>query len=279
MSFGPNPWQQAHWDWRAAGNFMFGGVGGGLLLLAMAMPPRLRSVLALVGLALVGAGLFCVWLEIGRPWRALHVMFHPQRSWMTREAFVAALLFPSALAVAAGVGSLAAVVAVLALAFVFCQGRIITGAKGIPAWREPMVWPLVMATGLTEGAGLMLILAPLLGARVPWLPLLLVLLMFLRLALWTIYRRRVAGRTAPPATRVLDQVGGVLQFGGSLLPLVLLAPLAVDLLPAPTSSMLGALAGASALAAGAWMKYCLITRAGYNQGFALARLPVRGVPR
>ena len=31
-------------------------------------------------------------------------------------------------------------------------------------------------------------------------------------------------------------------------------------------------------ATGAWFKFTLITRAAFNQGFALARLPVRGVP-
>ena len=32
MSFGPNPWQQVSWDWRAAGNFIGGGAGTGLLV-------------------------------------------------------------------------------------------------------------------------------------------------------------------------------------------------------------------------------------------------------
>ena len=32
MSFGPNPWQQTNWDWRAAGNFMGGGAGAGLVV-------------------------------------------------------------------------------------------------------------------------------------------------------------------------------------------------------------------------------------------------------
>ena len=62
MSFGPNPWQQAHWDWRAAGNFMAGGAGAGLIV-ATALSGaqgRLWTGLLLAGLALVGVGLFCV---------------------------------------------------------------------------------------------------------------------------------------------------------------------------------------------------------------------------
>ena len=31
MSYGPNPWQQTNWDWRAAGNFICGGAGSGLI--------------------------------------------------------------------------------------------------------------------------------------------------------------------------------------------------------------------------------------------------------
>jgi threonine/homoserine efflux transporter RhtA len=34
-----------------------------------------------------------------------------------------------------------------------------------------------------------------------------------------------------------------------------------------------------ALGAGAWLKLTLVTRAAFNQGFALARLPVRGTRR
>lgn len=276
MSFGPNPWQQAHWDWRAAGNFIFGGAGGGLLVLSAFLSPASRWAIVLAGLASVGAGLFCVWLEIGRPLRALHVMFHPQRSWMTREAFVAALVFPCGLAVLAGVDALSELLALLALAFLFCQGRILVAARGIPAWRQPMMGPLVMATGFAEGAGLLLAASPLLGPGVGWLPLVLTVLLLARLVVWHLYRRQLGDACAPAARRVLDQIGGVLQYAGTLLPLLLLAPLAAHALPPGLSAAVGVLAGLVAAATGAWMKFSLVTRAAYNQGFALTRLPVRG---
>ena len=44
--------------------------------------------------AFIGAGLTCVWLEIGRPLRAINVFFHPQTSWMTREGIVAVPINP-----------------------------------------------------------------------------------------------------------------------------------------------------------------------------------------
>ena len=78
---GVAPWRQRHWDWRAAGNFIGGGSGTGLLLativaVAFELPLMLFGLL---GIALVGVGLICVWFETGRPFRApLNVLFHPQ---------------------------------------------------------------------------------------------------------------------------------------------------------------------------------------------------------
>lgn len=105
MSFGPNPWHQSSWDARAAGNFMAGGAGSGLIVAAaLGGGP---AWLFLAGAAIVGIGLLCVWAEIGRPWRALNVFFHPRTSWMTREAIVAPALMLLALAAALGVGAAA----------------------------------------------------------------------------------------------------------------------------------------------------------------------------
>ena len=105
MSFGPTPWQQTAWDWRAAGNFMAGGAGSGVVVFAAlsGLLGRAAPAQFACGSALVVIGLVCVWFEIGRPWRALHVFFHPKRSWMSREAFVAALLVPCGVAAALGV--------------------------------------------------------------------------------------------------------------------------------------------------------------------------------
>ena len=152
MSFGPNPWQQTNWDWRAAGNFMGGGAGAGLVVWSVLSGAH--PALLVIGLALIGAGLLCVWAEIGRPLRALHVFFNPQTSWMTREGLVAMLLMPVGLASAVLWPQLAPAAALLAVGFIYCQARILHMAKGIPAWREPRVVPLIVATGLVEGGGL-----------------------------------------------------------------------------------------------------------------------------
>ena len=152
---------QTQWDWRAAGNFMFGGSGGALILMAAiaSWPGTPNLVIGLAALVFVGLGLFLVWLEIGRPWRFLHVFFHPQTSWMTREASVSVLLFAATFTgVLMQAPGLLAAAGLLGFLFLYCQGRILRASKGIPAWREPAVVPLIMSTGLAEGAAILSIL-------------------------------------------------------------------------------------------------------------------------
>ena len=282
MSFGPNPWQQTNWDWRAAGNFIGGGAGSGLIMFtALAgIQGTAAAVLLLVGLALVGLGLACVWLELGRPLRALHVFFNPKTSWMTREAVAATALFPVGMAAAAGahlgVGAAAWPAALLALAFIYCQGRMLQAARGIAAWREPLTVALLIGTSLAEGAALFWLLQPWHGQGGTGRALLFGVLLLVRAAVWVGYRQRLAGRVAARARAALDRAGRMLLVGGTAVPLVLLA---AGLGTGVAATALAALAGVLALAAGAYLKFTLITRAGYNQGFALKEVPVRGARR
>jgi len=281
MTYGPVPWQQTQWDWRAAGNFVCGGAGGGLIIMAALSGAQGLALAALLlgGLALVGTGLMCVWLELGRPLRALHVFLNPATSWMTREAFAATLLMPVALAAAMGLPGLQWVAAALALVFIYCQSRMLQAAKGIPAWREPLLVPLIVLTGLAEGGGLCVAAQ---AAQASFQPLLLTVAsaaVLARAAVWLAYRRRVATSAAPRALAALDAAGRPLQIVGSLLPLALLALGASGVLSGALGVACLVMAGLLAAITGAWFKYTLITRAGFNQGFALAHLPVRGVPR
>ena len=238
---------QRHWDARAAANFMLGGAGSGLMVAALLVADP--SILIIISLILVASGLTAVWLEIGRKLRAVHVFFNPFTSWMTRESFAALLLFPL------GVGALylpsaLPFAAAAAAVFLYCQARILLASKGIPAWRAPEVVPLILSTGLAEGAGIALLFASsnvLLGVFV--------VAVLGRVAAWWRYRRAVRTSALEPAGRVLVWIGT-----GAALALVF-AP---------------ALAGLAALAAGLWLKFALVTRASFNQGFSLPHLPVRG---
>jgi phenylacetyl-CoA:acceptor oxidoreductase subunit 2 len=275
MSYGSNPWQQTQWDWRAAGNFIGGGAGSGLIMVTalLGVHGAAAAILLLAGLALIGIGLACVWAELGRPLRAMNVFFNARTSWMTRESFAATLLMPLGLAAAYGAWTGAAsfvwLAGLLAFAFIYCQSRMLQGARGIVAWREPLSVQLLLATSLAEGAGLLLLALPLHGNA--WAVPLAIVLLLARAGIWLLYRQRLAGRLAPQARAALDRAGRVLLIGGTLLPLLLIA--ASFAVAGPVFS---ALAGLLAMLAGSIMKFVLVTRAGYNQGFALEKVPVRG---
>lgn len=265
---------QRNWDWRAAGNFIGGGVGSGLVIWSVLMSPLgyPLSPLLLAGLGLVAAGLFCVWLEIGRPWRALNVLKHVSTSWMSREAWVAPLLFLCGLASWLFMPLLAWPAALLAGAFLYSQSRILQADKGIPAWRHPRAGRLVVVSGLTEGAGLLALLLPLLDRDQTLVSGLLLVLLGLRAFVWRHYLAGLAEARVPLASRKrLGAIDRGFFWGGHLLPALLLC--LSFLWPAVAIP-----AGAIALLAGAWMKYTLITKAAFTQGFSLQHVPVRGQP-
>ena len=274
-TFGPVPWHQKSWDIRAAGNFIGGGMGSGLVVFAAlaGATGAAGAALFVAGLALVGFGLFCVSLELGRPLRALNVFRNPRTSWMAREAWTSLLLVPAALAAAAGVPGAAWVAALAALAFAWCQASLLQAARGIPAWREPLLRPFLVTTALVEGAGLLLV-ATLGAVRVAaTLVVLAGALVVVRWWVWRAYRRRLAGSAAPQALAALDGAGRVLLVAGTIVPLALAGVAGVA---GGAAAPVAALAGLAMTAAGAWAKLVLVTRAGFNQGFALPHRPVRG---
>lgn len=284
MTYGPTPWVQRHWDLRAATNFVAGGAGAGLVVASVASGARgAPAAVALVaGLAFVGLGLFAVWLEIGRPLRALNVFANPRTSWMSREAIAAVVLGVLAIAGAwlhaagsANAPAIGALAAAAALAFAWCQGRILRAAKGIPAWRSPAAPALIVATSLAEGAGLWWLAAAWHAQGTRTGLALFGALLVARLVAWLGYRRTIAGNAR--ASAALAPAGTALAVGGTFVPLVLVAVAAVSTSEGWVLG-LAAAAGALALAAGAAFKAAMILRGAYNQGFAIPRMPVRGTP-
>lgn len=259
--YGPRPWVQRHWDLRAAANFMLGGTGAGLLIAAALVMPSPRFAMALA-LVFVAGGLAAVWLEIGRKLRATHVFFNPRTSWMSRESLVALALFPLGVAALANpqpwlLGASAAV----AFAFVYCQARILRASKGIPAWRAPEVVPLIVTSALAEGAA-----AALVFETGPLAPLFLGFALAARALAWFLFRKATRSERGAAA---LEHPGNLLLALGTALPLALIA--AADALP-----LAAPLAAAASIGTGWWLKFALVTRAAFNQGFAVPHLPVRG---
>jgi len=268
------PRQQRNWDARAAANFICGGAGGGLLLataLASVHGEDLRPLVVLA-LALVGIGLLAVWLEIGRPWRALNVYLNATTSWMTREAMVAPLLFASgAAAVLFNWPAAFWIAGLLGLVYIYCQARMLHANKGIPAWRHASCVGLVVATGMAEGAGLLCagaLVWPGLGS----FGILLAGLLALRLLAWRKYLASLRSTGVPVGTsNVLNALDVRFVWFGHAAPAVL--GLAAGL---GGLSLLAVLAGVLAAATGGWFKYTLVCRAAFTQGFALPRTPSRG---
>jgi phenylacetyl-CoA:acceptor oxidoreductase subunit 2 len=130
---------------------------------------------------------------------------------------------------------------------------------------------------LAEGAGLLL------AAVAPWsswsalattTALAAVALIVLRAWSWHSYVTALEIAGAPRrALEALDAFRPWFSSLGLLLPCALIG--SALLLPA-TARLMFALAGIVIFAAGGAMKYVIVTRAGYNQGFALAHTPVRG---
>jgi Fe-S-cluster-containing dehydrogenase component/DMSO reductase anchor subunit len=279
-SRGVEPWHQPHWNWKAAGNFLCGGAGTGLFTVAAVAASGSESFRApaIIATVVVACGLLLLLFKIGRPLRSIYVLRQPQRSWMSREAWVVAVFFPLvAFAVWSANVASAVLAAAVGLLFLYCQAMILKEAKGIPAWRAPQIVPLIVVTGLTEGAGLFLILPlalPDLAPRAAPVAVAMLALVAARSLAWRSYLSGLRNRGAPARTlTVLNAYRPWLLVTGLAVPAFAIA---LGLLVAPAADVLFALGGLSAFAAGWGLKFILVTRAGYNQGFAINHTPVRG---
>jgi phenylacetyl-CoA:acceptor oxidoreductase subunit 1 len=275
---------QTFWDWRAAMNWCFGGVSSGLVVVALLAalgqlvnPVRLPWLDAGAAV-LMAIGLFFVFLKIGRKFRFWRAVSRPQTSWMTRELYVVAIFYPAVLAALVWRHPLALAVAVLAaLAFLVCQAFILYKARGIPAWRVPLIPWMIVATGLLEGYGLLLALGFFVRGLIAidgTLPAAGLVLVAINAALWLAYRSSAKARgIGPLARRVLAEASLPLHVVGHVLPAILLA--LAWAAPDAARGLMGA-AGVAAIAGGAFWKFSVIVRAGYQQGFALTKFPQRG---
>jgi phenylacetyl-CoA:acceptor oxidoreductase subunit 2 len=277
---GVEPSLQQHWDWKAAGNFICGGIGSGLFLFTALASVRYHNLepLGLLAISLVGLGLFLVLLKIGRPFRSIYVLRQPQRSWMAREAWIAAFFFPLAgLALWSQAAALLLAAAVIAVLFLCSQAMILKEAKGIPAWRVFWVAPLVIVTGLAEGSGLFLVAFAQVAALDPVTQLaaaIAIALAALRALIWRSYQAALAAEGAPTGTlATLNDFRLWFFIGGLAIPSALIIP-GITMGIAP--GILFPIAGVCIAVTGAALKFIVVTRAGYNQGFALAHTPVRG---
>ena len=132
--------RQTFWDARAAMNFTLGGLSGGAMTVAgLAALFGMLSAEALVEIYLVAAALMAAGLFLrlsrDRPQAALPSTCckRPQSSWMTRETYAVAVLYPAlALDVVWPHPALHAAVALAGAVFLYCQAQIPVRRQGDP---------------------------------------------------------------------------------------------------------------------------------------------------
>ena len=271
---------QKFWDWRAAMNWCFGGVSSGFAVLSglgaafgLIDPARL-PMLFTIAAALMAIGLFFVFLKIGRQLRFWRAIARPQTSWMTRELYAVAVFYPAVFLMMIGWGNaaIAAIATIAAGAFLVCQAKILHRARGIPAWRVPLMPAMIVATGLAEGFGALLVFAVAASGLV--ITLVGVILAALNAWLWRSYVSTARAQGIPPLARaVIDAITPFVHAIGHALPVfaLLIAGAAPGI-----GKVLLVIAGIAYIAGGMLWKYTVIVHASYQQGFALARAPQRG---
>lgn len=279
------PIRQTVWGRLAVANFVLGGTGAGGYALAFALPGLLGPgrvhvrAMEIIGALLIAGGLGAVALEAGRPFQGHKVLRHVKRSWMSREALIAAIFFALvAIDMAAPNPLIRGLAAGVGVAFVGCQGVLVMAAKGIPAWRLPAVPWLFLTSGLAKGSGLLLLVHLLIptdrgtlwgmAQAATWL-------LALSLSVWLIYLSSATQHAPQEATQKLKgtAVTGWVMGVGHSVPIVLLI---AGLYNGP---WLPALAGVSAMAilvGGTVLKDTLIVGAGYLVGFGIPSPPSRG---
>jgi phenylacetyl-CoA:acceptor oxidoreductase subunit 1 len=276
---------QTLWDWRAAMNWICGGIASGFAFMVWAAsiaglinPARVPEAHLGAG-AIMALGLLFVFWKIGRKLRFWRAVLRPQSSWMTRELYVVALFYPAIFANLLWPAAwLSAAAGLLGLGFLYCQAKILHLARGIPAWRAPLVPWMIVASGLLEGLGLLALALAWhrdAGASVSGVLLLAgVALAVIHAVLWVAYRTSArAEGIVPLSRRVIERISPALHVVGHAIPALAFALASAAPAVAPLFLAVG---GIAAIAGGAYWKYSLIVRGGYQQGFVVPKVPQRG---
>lgn len=265
---------QRYWDLRAAGNFSFGGTGSGLVLaaaFALAIGPSSALAVA-AGLGLIALGLFCVWLEIGRPWRPINVFFNPRTSWMTREAMLVPPLMAGGAAALIVDFRFLALASLFAAGFLYCQSRMLQASRGIPAWCQKEIVPLIIATGLAEGSGAYLVIAD----RSKTMIAAALLAGIVREIVRELYRRGLIGAKAPAGTLAWFKSREERVLTAARLVSIICLALALGGFVAGWTPILVMIGGLLAVLTGWGLKVMLITRAAFTRGHVITHTPTRG---
>ena len=252
--------RQRVWGVPAALNFALGGLGAGFYaaaaLMAGLQPSPEVTLASWLGPLLVFAGFAAVAAEAGRPLRGPRVLARVRTSWMSRELVLGAAF--AALALAEWMTPspvLRALAVAVALALAAAQGFIVRRARAVVAWDVPVMPLVFLVSALVSGAGLLLVVEPLLGGRGTYTLGSTLTAVPLAFVGWLRYLTCSPEPLFVRATRPLREAPGVaLGVIGYLLPWLAIA-LAVAL---PPLAVAAPAAGALLIAGQAWSKWLLI---------------------
>ena len=163
-------------------------IGGGVP--ANAMLPMLA-----LGMSLTSAGLLSSTLHLANPKNAWRAFSQFRTSWLSREGVLALALYPVALLYAVLLSDGASVarsavgflLALLALAVLFCTGMIYACLKTIPRWHTRLVPAAYVSLGIYSGALLTLPFISYHGASVQGQGMIVMMLLLLGLSIKLIY--------------------------------------------------------------------------------------------
>ena len=161
--------QQKSWGWPAALNFILGGAGaGGYLFFTLSHivvgshgmdGANVRIFINFVMPALVCLGFLALTLEAGRPQNILFLLSGIRTSWISRESLAFVTFIVTAVMSGFFPGYFWQNLAMIsALTLLICQGFVLSKSRGIPAWNLGIMPVLALSSGLSSGAGFIMIL-------------------------------------------------------------------------------------------------------------------------
>ena len=252
--------RQRVWGIPAVLNFALGGLGAGFYA-AAALAAGLGSSPAVTlaswaGPALVLAGFVAVATEAGRPLRGPRVLARVRTSWMSRELVLGGSFGALALGeLVAPSPTLRALAVAASVALAGAQGLIVRRARAVVAWDVPVLPLIFVVSALLSGAGLLLVVEPMLGGGSPYTLGATLTAVPLAFVGWLVYVTWSSETLFVRATRPLRERPGVtLGVVGYLLPWVVIA------LAAATPPLAAAVpvAGALIIAGQAWAKWLVL---------------------
>jgi formate-dependent nitrite reductase membrane component NrfD len=272
--------RQGLWGPPAVANFVLGGLGTGLYVVAVALarlhPGPFVTLAAWLAPLLVVAGLAAVAAEAGRPLRGARVIARLGTSWMSREAALGGLFVVLAAAEFVAPGPAARLAAALAaVAFAVAQGMIVRRARGVPAWDVAVMPVLFLVSSLVSGMGLLLLVDGVTARSDASSPLAATLpLLVAGLLVWLVYVTWSRDGAFLAATRPLREgaVGVALAGCGYVAPFVLVI---VTLALEGTAGLATALAGALMIAGQVHAKWVLVLGVASLRPVTLANLKLQ----